>query len=155
MAPSRSPAPCTNSTATLPTIRWCTRSLLWVFIVFPVYALAMFVDFVVLNLIEFWSGEPIEISSTTTSDGSTIIIGPGEEADTAFLMIRSPAGEVNTLHFHRGEDLVTEVRNDAGETIGWVIPQGDRTFDLADADRRVVRTLRGDEIALALAERTH
>ncbi len=36
--------------------KFAKSAVLWVFIIIPVYSIATFIDFVILNLIEFWTG---------------------------------------------------------------------------------------------------
>jgi len=125
----------------------------WVFIILPVYSLAMLVDFIVLNLIEFWTGDSVELSEVRQDDGTVIAIAPGEAANVAVLTITSPAGQVQTMRFVRDENLVSEVLDGNGQTIGWVIPNEDGGFDLADAERRTLQTVNREDIVKQLAAR--
>ena len=49
----------------------------WAFIIFPVYSLSTLGDAVIFNLIEFWSGEPLDFSSAP-SDSSIMVADAGK-----------------------------------------------------------------------------
>src|SRR5690606_37348724 len=56
----------------------------WAFIILPVYSIAGFVDFVVLNLIEFWTDKPVidlpEPPRVDVSEDGTVRVDMGETA---------------------------------------------------------------------------
>ncbi len=65
--------------------RWVDEALFLVFAVTPVYGTALIADAVLLNSIEFWTGEnPLEASGDETIPGSDreVIAGDGEESVT-------------------------------------------------------------------------
>lgn len=69
--------------------------VMWVFVIVPVYGLAAFADVVVLNVIEFWTGEnPMKASATVGEDGTTLTINPSMKNGTDTLVITRTAGEV-------------------------------------------------------------
>ena len=43
--------------------------VMWVLVIIPVYGVAIVADVVVLNLIEFWTGDTVDISAVQERDG--------------------------------------------------------------------------------------
>lgn len=114
--------------------------VLWIFILLPVYGLAMLVDFVVLNLVEFWSGDEVEISQVETEDGAVIALGPGAEPNVAILTVSREGEVLSEMRFVRVENGVCKVFENGDQLTGWVFVRENGTIELADAEKRVVRT---------------
>ena len=96
--------------------RFVRSIVMWVFIIIPVYGVAMFVDAIALNLVEFWTGEPIDISGIQ-KDGYEYAFrsDDGREA----IMTISREGEiVGQTHFTRVSDSLMEVRGAQGNLTG-------------------------------------
>ncbi|MBN1600608.1 MAG: DUF3332 family protein [Chitinispirillaceae bacterium] len=48
--------------------KFAQSGIMWLFVILPVYQFCGFIDFVVLNLIEFWTGSnPLALNSDTTT----------------------------------------------------------------------------------------
>lgn len=112
--------------------------VMWIFVIIPVYGIAMLADAFIFNLVEFWTGEPVELSSTTTEDGSTVTLAPGESDDVAVLTLERD-GEVKAQHqFVRLSPEVMEVRSMEGELLGKMERAGDGRISFLDADGNVL-----------------
>ncbi len=82
--------------------RWVDEALFLVFAVTPVYGTALIADAVLLNSIEFWTGEnPLEASGGDTIPGSDREVTAGEGEEGVTMRYDSSTG-------------VVEVRPDAG-----------------------------------------
>ncbi len=69
--------------------KYVNTAILWVLGILPVYDATLFVDFVVLNTIEFWSGKnpmaftgPQNLEKVVTSNGKTVKVTMGNNAIT-------------------------------------------------------------------------
>lgn len=84
--------------------KWLGSFLLFLFIVIPVYGVTLLIDWIILNVIEFYGGSnPINSSAeptvkTTTLDGSkvTMTMRPGD-ALSVDIVSENPDGSVKTL----------------------------------------------------------
>ncbi len=122
--------------------------ILWIFGVFlGVYGITVFVDFVILNLIEFWSGDPIELSqSYEQDDGSVVALGPGLRPNEAVLTV-SRDGVVETeRRFVRNDEGITTVYDGQGREMGRVVPDGQKGFLFEDASGAEKARLSGTDI---------
>ena len=78
--------------------------VLLVLIIIPVYKLCMIIDWLVMNTIEFWSGEKLLVSSTSElPDGSIATLTPRGDGDEAELLIVK-GGEVVVRRTYRHVD---------------------------------------------------
>ncbi len=90
----------------------------WVFVFFPVYGAAAFIDAIVFNLIEFWTGGVIDVAAVTLDDGTQVVMEPTEsEREVAIKIIRD--GQTVTEHrLIRLSNSVCELRNPYGAVTG-------------------------------------
>lgn len=63
--------------------RMIQSGVMWVLLIVPVYEVAMFADAFVLNLVEFWTGDRVEISSEQEAGGAQVAVEPSTEMRTA------------------------------------------------------------------------
>ncbi len=117
----------------------------------PVYGIAGFIDFVILNLIEFWSGSnPMSMNEgdyemqLTTIDGVEYKIEATKDTFTTTQLSGEQAGEVRVMKFDRSE--MTWVYSDSKvceqPVLGFLDAQGENvrlytdfgTMDMAAAD---------------------
>jgi hypothetical protein len=114
--------------------------IFWIFIILPVYELARLGDALILNLIEFWSGESLDVSSTTEQDGTTLALTPSENGREAVLRLSRGGELVAEQRFIRQADGSVEVRDARGRLSGRVVPEGD-LLRLTDAAGMTIRTI--------------
>ena len=61
--------------------------IFWVFIIIPVYWVGLLGDVIVLNLIEFWTGEKMAVSTQTLPDGTVAALAPSADGREAALTV--------------------------------------------------------------------
>lgn len=132
--------------------KWVRSIVFWVFVIVPVYWVASLGDAIVLNLIEFWTGETIEVGSVPGPDGTTVTLAPGENAGEAILSVSKDGVTLSSQKFVKVSDTTFEVLDRDGRLAGKVIKNGGG-FDLTDASGRTIQSLGATEIASALSAR--
>lgn len=105
--------------------KFIETAVMWVFLIIPVYEATTFIDFIALNLIEFWTGSnPIAFSSdkeTTkefSENGKTYDATIGNNRLTITQTSGTDAGRSVTLHLDP-------------ETSSWTLNEGTTTTTLA------------------------
>jgi hypothetical protein len=121
----------------------------WFFLIIPVYDLAMLGDAIVLNLIEFWSGETTEISAVTEEGDTKSVLRSTNGGQEAVLTMLHDGKVVAETHFVKLSDNLFEVRDAQGNLAGKVIksPAGD--IVLTDAEGSPIRTIPVDSLPSA------
>ena len=122
--------------------------VMWVFIIIPVYSVAMLADAVIFNLIEFWTGTKIRISSATDEQGNRFVLDPSEDGREALLSISQDGDVVARVRFVKVSETLCEVRSADGDLAGTAVrtPGGD--IELTDAQGRVVATIPASQLAV-------
>ena len=85
--------------------KWLRSILCWVLFIIPVYALAGFADFVLLNVIEFWTGNnPAAMNEGQTvektavaADGTRLRMILGDRGARTRLELTRPGGETQVI----------------------------------------------------------
>jgi len=128
--------------------KWVKTIVFWVFVILPVYGIGMFADAIVFNLVEFWTGEPLmTTTSTTDSNGNTVVLAPGQNADEAILTVSRDGEILAEEHFVRISDNLIEVRGVDGELHGKVVRDAEGNFVLTDANGATVETVWAESFA--------
>ncbi|MEN6624902.1 MAG: DUF3332 family protein [Candidatus Sumerlaeia bacterium] len=91
--------------------------VMWVFIIIPVYGVAMFVDAIVLNVMEFWTGNVVQIGSVER-DGVQYAFVPSADGKEATLTLSRNGQVINTTRFTRVSDKEMQVRDAQGKLTG-------------------------------------
>lgn len=60
-----------------PAGRLVQTAVFWLFVIFPVYGFASLGDAVIMNVIEFWSGQPIATSWVNEQNGARLALTGG------------------------------------------------------------------------------
>lgn len=121
--------------------------VMWIFAILPVYGLAMLGDAFIFNLIEFWTGDPIEISTHTTPDGKTITLAPTEDKDIAILTVEKNGEMLSENYIVRVSDTVCEVRSADGKIEGKMIRTADGSISLTDHRGEQVSMISQEDLA--------
>ena len=121
---------------------------LWALVVVPVYGVATLGDVLVVHLIEFWSGERVDVTRVTHADGTEVTLAPSADGREATLTVTRGGGELSRTVFVRASAGEFEVRDGAGEVVGRVIPAEDGDWLLADAEGGTVRRLAATGLAV-------
>ena len=121
--------------------------VMWVLIIIPVYGLAMIGDAVVIHLIEFWSGKPIDIGCATEEDGTRFALEPTGNGRDAVMTVSRDGEILARATFVRISEGEFEVRDNEGRLAGKVVrtPAGDLL--LTDAQGTTIRTVSAQELA--------
>lgn len=110
--------------------------VIWAFIILPVYSIAGFVDFVVLNLIEFWTEQPVinlpEAPRVTVAENGAVDVVMGTTA----------------MRFVPAAEGVWAVERD-GQAVGSIVPAADGGLTVRDLDGRVLTTFAAADVLAA------
>lgn len=120
---------------------------MWVLVILPVYSIATLGDVAVIHLIEFWSGEPVDIGTTTIEDGTMMALEPSADGRQMTLTVSRDGQVTSRTVFVRTADGRFEVRDSAGRLAGTIVrtPAGD--LRLTDAQGATVRVLAAEDVA--------
>ncbi|MDK2973282.1 MAG: hypothetical protein PWP23_3037 [Candidatus Sumerlaeota bacterium] len=119
--------------------RWVQSLLMWGFIILPVYNLAMLGDAIIFNLIEFWTGDTLDIScSEELDDGTVVALQSGPDGKSLDYTITSPQGVVRRIEYVRLKGGWTAVNNNAGERVGYIYATSTGEIWFYDADHRLL-----------------
>ena len=88
--------------------KWVQELLFLVLHIIPVYGIAYFIDILIINSIEFWTGENPMMSSRTIvgEDGAVTTMTPIDDT-TLEVTIVTPDGEERSFQLERGDETVT------------------------------------------------
>ena len=125
----------------------------WVFVIVPVYGVAMFADAVAFNLIDFWTGEGVDLSSTTDQQGNTVTLRPSQDGREAVLTVSREGKTIETMRFVRTSDSVCDVYDAGGALVGKAMRTPSGELRLTDASERTVAVLSADELAQVMAQK--
>ncbi len=119
----------------------------WLFLIFPVYGIGTFVDAIVFNLVEFWSGKKLmSVGPTTDSNGNMVTLTAGADGQEAILTVSRDGQVLMQERFVRLSDGLIEVRSMDGELRGKVTRAADGGFDLRDQSGNVVQTISAGQL---------
>jgi len=130
------------------------RSILfWVFVIIPVYQIAAIGDVLIFNLIEFWTGDTIKISSFEGKDGSTVDLASAQGGQEAVMTIKRDGRIVGQERFVRLGDGRVEARDSSGRLLGVVEKTADGGLRLVNADGSTAETIPADFVHSVLAQK--
>lgn len=121
--------------------------VMWVLIIVPVYHVAMFADVVVLNVIEFWTGEPVQIGAVQERDGTRVALEPSDDGQEAVLTVTHDGQLLTEQHITRISDTRFDMRDASGHLSGMILKSPDGSIQLTDAQGHVVQTLAPEDLA--------
>ena len=109
------------------------QAVFWVFVILPVYGIAAIGDAIIFNLIEFWTGETLEVSQVTHDGNRTVSLQSTPDGKEAVLTISKKGQVVATERFVRVSPTLVEARDADGKVNGMVIKNANGGLD---PDRR-------------------
>jgi len=118
----------------------------WAFVIIPVYWIGILADAIVLNLIEFWTGEPTTASSQTLPDGTRVTLEPSANGKEAALTASREGKVLQRVHFVRISEKEVQVFDDAGHKLGSMVRSSSSGLVLTDAQGATVRSISAGEI---------
>lgn len=127
--------------------KWVHTIIMWIFIILPVYSIATLGDAIILNLIEFWTGETLDISKHTREDGTEVVLAPSANGNEAVLTVTKDGEVLSVQRYVRQADGSIQVLDGEGRLAGEIVPTAEGGFDLTDADGRVVQGIPAEALA--------
>ncbi len=119
-----------------------------VFAIFGVYGISMLIDAIILNSVEFWQGETMEIGKTYTDDqGNTVTLAKGENENEAILQVYKKDELVSERLYRRHADGTTSILTMQGELVAVVQPTYQGEFLLTKAGETEPMILTAEKIA--------
>jgi hypothetical protein len=115
--------------------------LFWIFVILPVYDIAVIGDAVIFNLIEFWTGKELDEARIEQADGSELSLTPSAGGGEAVLSLTRDGHAEPRAVFRRISDTECEVRPPDGTLAGKVLQRPDGSLVLTDARGHTVRTV--------------
>lgn len=126
--------------------KFITQILFWVFAILPVYDLAILGDAIILNLIEFWTGETLDIGQTTDPYGRTLAWSPGLNPDVGTLKVMDDGVTIESYRLVRVSPTVSLIQSDDGQLISRIVYSEQGELLWYDAQGNLQRTLSAESI---------
>ncbi len=121
--------------------------------IIPVYGLAIFVDALIINSIEFWSGDDVELSQThIQEDGTVVTFAPGENPGEAILTMEKNGSTLLKRYYYRLDNGNTEIYTEEMELVSVVVPNNSGTFSFYDAEENFITELSKEELMSASSQ---
>lgn len=87
-------------------------------IIIPVYSVCMLVDGIILNSVEFWSGDKIGVAqSQTLEDGTVVTLAPGRHDDEALLTVERHGETILRRTYLRIDTHRTNILDEQGQVV--------------------------------------
>jgi len=115
--------------------------VMWAFVIIPVYGVSMFVDAIVFNLVEFWTGDQLLSTTTTDAEGNSVALTASPDGREAIVTLSRDGKVIAEERFVKVSDTRIEVRNADGALHGLVLKSEDGSLRLCDRNGGVIRTL--------------
>ena len=119
----------------------------WALMVVPVYGAASLADVLVIHLLEFWSGDRVDVGRVTAEDGAELVLRPSADGREAVLTVSKAGQVVSRTTFVWVSDTECAVRGTGGTLAGKVLRSSDGGLRLTDASGATVRTLSAEALA--------
>ena len=118
----------------------------WIFVIFPVYEISMLVDAIVLNLIEFWTDEAIDLSMTTDQKGKMIKLASSCDSKEAVLTISQQGIVKKEIRFIKVSEGVCEIRDSEHRLLGSVLTSSEGDLSFVGRNGLVLHTIPAEKI---------
>lgn len=123
--------------------KWVVELVFLACYVVPVYGIAGFIDAVILNSIEFWTGSNPVASNVTSEDGTTVAFNKEKNEMTV-----SYAGKSFTI---TREDGKSTVKDAEGNVLAVAVSDANGNMNVVDAKGNVLTSYTGAEVSAMLA----
>lgn len=111
----------------------------------PVYSIAGFIDVIILNLIEFWTGNNPMASTVTSDDGTTVTFNAEKKQ-----IEMTYGGKTFVLLYENGKATVKDAN---GNVLAHAVEGENGMMNITDANGKVLSTYSMDEVNAMLANR--
>lgn len=118
----------------------------WIFVIFPVYEISMLVDAIVLNLIEFWTGDSIDLSMSNEQGGQLIELAGSNDGKEAVLTVSQRGVVKKELRFIKVSEGVCEIRDSGHRLLGSVVTSTDGDIAFVNRNGNVFHTIPAEKI---------
>ncbi len=125
--------------------KWVVELVFLGMMIVPVYSIAGFIDVIILNLIEFWTGSNPMASTVTSDDGTTVTFNTEKKQVEI-----SYAGKTFTLVHENGKATMKDAN---GSVIAYAVAGDNGTMNIVDANGNVMSTYTMDEVHSMLANK--
>lgn len=121
--------------------------VMWAFVIVPVYGGAMFLDALVFNLVEFWTGETIQIHTAQARNGLHYALDTTADGRTAILTVHRDQAQLAEVRFIKTGVGHFDVRDGEGRRIGQVRRKSNGRIELLDRSGTCIRELEAEALA--------
>jgi hypothetical protein len=125
--------------------KWVVELVFLAAYVVPVYSIAGFIDVVILNSLEFWTGSNPMASAVTSEDGTTVAFN----AETKQVEIRY----AGTTFFLAQENGKSVVKNAEGNVLAYAVKNQDGSMNILDAEGNVLNSFSSSDVNSMLASK--
>jgi hypothetical protein len=119
----------------------------WAFVIIPVYWIGILADALVMNLIEFWTGEPAHASIQANPDGTLTALTPSADGKEATLTVSRDGQVLQEVRFVRTSAKETQVFDQSSRQVGAVLRTPSSGLVLMDARGMIVGTIGSGDIS--------
>ncbi len=123
--------------------KWVVELVFLACYVVPVYGIAGFIDVVILNSLEFWTGSNPVASNVTSEDGTTVAFNKEKNEMTV-----SYAGKSFTI---TREDGKSTVKDAEGNVLAVAVSDANGNMNVVDAKGNVLTSYTSAEVSAMLA----
>ncbi|MEI7905796.1 MAG: DUF3332 family protein [Bacteroidota bacterium] len=125
--------------------KWVVEVVFLVCQVVPVYGIAGFVDTVILNSVEFWTGSNPMASKITSEDGTTVSFNKEKNEMTV-----SYAGKSFTVSREEGKSTVKDAD---GKVLAYAISDANGNMNIVDANGNILSSYSNAEVTSMIASK--
>jgi hypothetical protein len=118
--------------------KWVKELVFLVMTVIPVYEVAAGVDAIVLNSVEFWTGNNPVASTTVTKNGATVALNAETKAVTV--------SYENTAVTLKQENGTTVARDNKGNIVAYAVAGENGSMNIVDKSGKVLRTYSRNQV---------
>jgi hypothetical protein len=123
--------------------KWVVELVFLAANVIPVYSIAGFIDVVILNSIEFWTGANPVASSVTSDDGTTVAFNKEKNE-----MTLSYGGKTFVISREEGRSVVKDAE---GNILATAVSGTDGSMNIVDAQGNILSSYNSSEVSAMLA----
>jgi hypothetical protein len=125
--------------------KWVVEVVFLACYVVPVYGIAGFIDVVILNSIEFWTGRNPMASKINSDDGTTVTFNQEKNEMTI-----SYAGKSFTISREEGKSTVKDAE---GNILAYAVSDANGNMNIVDVNGKVLSTYSSEEVSSMIASK--
>lgn len=125
--------------------KWVVELVFLACYIVPVYSIAGFIDLVILNSIEFWTGNNPMASNVSSNDGTTVAFNQEKNEMTV-----SFAGKSFTISREEGKSTVKDAE---GNVLAYAVVAENGSMNVTDINGNILNTYSQAEVESMLASK--